>query len=251
MKAVVLCAGFGSRLGSLTKQCPKPLLPIGGYPLLAYILGTLKKYGFTEVALNTHFCPEMIPNYFGDGHSFGISIHYSFEPELQGTAGALWQLRDWLKNEDEFIVIYGDILSDQDLQVLVERHMYHRSFATLLLHHRDVSNSIVQCDTEDRIRIFAERPDDKERRRICGDTTGGLVNSAVQILSRRALEYIGEVAAFDLPKDVYVPMVGKEKIIGVPLTGRRVAIDSEERYLEAQKMVAAGGLFALGMEACS
>jgi mannose-1-phosphate guanylyltransferase/phosphomannomutase len=245
MKAVVLCAGLGTRLGSLTEKCPKPLLPIQGHPLLAYILGSLKRSCCDEVAINLHYFPEQIRNYFGDGSKFGMKLHYSYEPELLGTAGALWKLKNWLGNEEDFLVLYGDILTDQNLRSLLEIHRQQESFATLLLHHRSISNSIVKLNDEGQILLFSERPDMEERYRLCGNDTGGWVNSAVQVLSQRCLNYIGQTKAYDLPRDVYVAVADKERLIGVPLTGRRVAIDSLERYSEAQALVSDGGLFAL------
>jgi NDP-sugar pyrophosphorylase family protein len=74
MKAMVLAAGFGTRLGDLTRDLPKPMLPIAGHPLLAYLLGHLRSQGFNEVAINLHFHPEAIRDHFGDGSRWGMRL---------------------------------------------------------------------------------------------------------------------------------------------------------------------------------
>lgn len=237
MKAVVLCAGIGTRLGPLTAHVPKVMLPLNGHPLLSYILGLIKENGIIEVAINLHSHPQKIRDFLADGSRFGLKIQYSFEAELLGTAGALWQLRDWLKNEEDFLVFYGDILTNQDLQPLIDCHRRQKSFATLLVHQRFFSNSIVQLDDLGRILGFAERPNVHNSVLQSNSVSNTWVNSAIQVLSQRALGIIGEYRAVDLPRDLYVPMVDKEKLFAVPLTGQRVAIDSPQRYMEACELV--------------
>ena len=87
MKAMVLCAGYGTRLGDLTREIPKPMLPLGDRPMLEYILCHLKRHGFDQVAVNLHFMPEVIQNHFADGARWGVRLTYSHEPQLLGTAG--------------------------------------------------------------------------------------------------------------------------------------------------------------------
>ena len=96
MKALVLCAGYGTRIGDLTRGTPKPLLPVGGEPLLGWTLRYLAHYGFTEVALNLHYKPEMIRDYCGEGSRFGVCIHYSDEPSSWERRGRSSGWRDFL-----------------------------------------------------------------------------------------------------------------------------------------------------------
>lgn len=233
MKAVVLCAGYGTRLGDLTRDIPKPMLPVNGEPLLAHILRYLSGYGFTEVAVNLHFKPEAIRDHFGDGSRYGVSLHYSYEDVLLGTAGAVKNLQEYLSDSDDFLVIYGDILTDQNLDALVEFHHANNSSATLLLHQRPGSNSLVQMDDANRIRGFVERPTQQERQAF---ESHQWVNSGVQMLNRRMLDYIPSGQPADLPRDVYAHAMHREPMYGFPLTGRRIAIDSPQRYEEAKKL---------------
>ncbi len=89
MKAVILAAGVGSRLRPLTDTCPKPMLPIAGRPLLARTLDWLRVSGVAEAALNLHHLPDAVRDGLGDGSAWGMTLRYSYEPELLGSAGAL------------------------------------------------------------------------------------------------------------------------------------------------------------------
>ena len=238
MKAVVLCAGYGTRLGDLTREAPKPMLPLHGQPLLAYTLRYLAAYGCRRIAVNLHYLPEQITSYFGDGAAYGVSLHYSYEPVLLGTAGAIRKLAPWLAGDDDFIVMYGDILTDQDLTILLEAQRRYRAAATILLHQRPGSTSVAQLDDTGRITAFIERPSDAERAAIAEPWA----NSSVYVLNRRILEHIPAADPADLGKDVFARVAQIELLQGVALTGYRCAIDSPERYRQAEAAIA-GGLY--------
>lgn len=122
-------------------------------------------------------------------------------------------------------------MTDQPLSILIDVHNQHSAFATLLMHKRKTSNSFIELCSDGRIVNFLERPDDIEMERLEIDNPDGfLVNSAIQILSRESLDYIISNDCFDLPRNVYVPNCKTKRIYGVDLTGKRVAIDSPERY---------------------
>jgi len=236
MKAIILAAGKGTRLGGLTDEIPKPMLPVHGKPLLEYIILYLKHNGITEVGINLFTMPEQITDYFGIGEKLGVKIEYSPEHELQGTAGSLLPFSEWLSGED-FLVIYGDILTNQKLKPMIDLHKKNSAFATLLLHKRKYSNSCIILNEKNRIIEFYERPDKKkikELKRIFPN--GFLANSAIQVLSNKILKYISDYNCFDLPKDVYCKVVNDKKIYGLELSGERIAIDSPERYNLAQKV---------------
>ena len=132
MKAMILAAGEGTRLRPLTELCPKPMLPIGGRPLLEYLLKLLRSHGVKEVAINLHYCPEAVTSHFGDGSGLGMKIAYSHEKELLGTAGALRKMASFL--DDTFLVLCGDLLTDTDLTSLAEFHRWRGAVATTALY---------------------------------------------------------------------------------------------------------------------
>jgi NDP-sugar pyrophosphorylase family protein len=226
LKALILAAGFGTRLGALTETTPKPMLPICGQPMLSYTIRYLAHFGFDQIALNLHFQPDIIRSHFGNGSQYGVEITYSLEQELLGTAGALVPLKGFFKNESLFLVIYGDIITNQNLDNLVNFHRRNEAMATLLVHKRKHSNSIIELDQAGRIRTFLERP----QQSIQNAYSDHWVNSGVQILSSRIFDYLPLKLPADLPRDVYAPFVNKLSIYGFPLDGYRCAVDSSERY---------------------
>ncbi len=236
MKALVLCAGFGTRLGRLTERLPKPMLLLCGEPLLAHMLRHLASQGFTDVAVNLHFWPSKVIDYFGDGSDFNIRIHYSHEERLLGTAGAVKRLEAFFDDVDDFLVLYGDVVTNQDLRALAAHHAQKQALATLTLHRRNGSNSAVTMDGTGRIVDFLERPSADE----LAVAKFAWVNSGIQMLNRRVLSFIAADCPSDLPRDVVIPLLHRERIFGFPLTGERIAVDSDERYGLAEKSVAAG-----------
>jgi mannose-1-phosphate guanylyltransferase len=234
MKAIILAAGKGTRLGNLTQEIPKPMLSISGKPLLEYIILYLKKNGIEDIGINLYTMSEQIVDYFKNGSKLSVNIFYYYEKRLSGTAGSLPGFEEWLGEDEDFMVIYGDILTNQPLMNLIELHEINNAFATLLLHRRKKSNSFVELDKENKIINFIERPNIEEINKIKHTKPGlTLVNSAVQILHRDVLSYVKKNNCFDLPKDVYSKVFNEKKLYGYELTGERVAIDSPERYRQA------------------
>lgn len=109
MQAIILSAGFGTRLKQFTDKMPKVMVPIDGKPLLEHHIEQLKNHGVRDILINLHYLPEIITDYFGDGSKFGIKVSYKYEPEILGTAGGIKNFENEIK--DSFFVIYGDVLN--------------------------------------------------------------------------------------------------------------------------------------------
>jgi NDP-sugar pyrophosphorylase family protein len=236
MKAMILCAGYGTRLGALTHQLPKPMLPLGNAPLLAYLLGHLKSQHFHDIALNLHFQPDTIRHWFGDGSRWQIRLTYSYEKTLLGTAGALKRMEPFFRYEKAFLVQYGDVLTDQDFTALARFHRQNRALATLLLHKRPRSNSVVSLEPSGRIVGFLERPSDDQRKQV----HSSWVNSGICVCSPEILQFIPAAVPSDLPRDIFARLVDSGRLYGFPLEGYRCAIDSPERLEEARQAVMEG-----------
>lgn len=239
MRALVLCAGHGTRLGALTRETPKPMLPIEGVPLLLRMLRHLAAQGIHEVAVNLHYRGERLRDALGDGRGAGVRLTWSEEPTLLGTAGAIRALRSYFESDEDesFLVLYGDLLLDMDLAPMLAQHRASGAAATLMLHQRAGSNSLVRMEADRTITGFVERPSDAER----AGSPFAWVNSGAQLLHRRLIARIPEAGPSDLPRDVYVRAVAEgEAFYGYPMTGYRCAIDSPERYAEAQAAVREG-----------
>lgn len=130
----IMAGGFGLRLGALTDNCPKPMLPVGETPLLERIVLRFIENGFTEFYITTHFMPEVIKNHFGDGSQWGVNIKYIHESSPLGTGGAIGLLANYIGDEP-VIVINGDVLTDI-------------SFDNLIRHHEESGDAITICARE-------------------------------------------------------------------------------------------------------
>jgi len=235
MRAMVLCAGYGVRLGEHTRETPKPMLPLGGRPLLEHILRHLVRHGFDEIALNLHFLPETVRGHFGDGSRCGCRLTYSDEPELLGTAGGVRKMAAFLRDGD-FLVHYGDVVTDQDFSAMLRFHQEHRALATLLVHQRVRSNSVVVLDEDRRVTAFLERPTEKERLGV----RSSWVFSGVTICDPEVLDLLPPAVPCDLPRDVFPGLVATGRLFGFGLTGYRCAVDSPERLAEARRAAEQG-----------
>jgi NDP-sugar pyrophosphorylase family protein len=233
MKAMVLCAGYGTRLGDLTRRMPKPMLPLGERPILEYILRNLVRCGFDQIAINLHFMPEMIRDHFGTGNRHAASLVYSHEPKLLGTAGGLKKMASFFERGGAFLVHYGDVVTNQDFAAMLDCHRRRRALATLLIHQRAGSNSVVSLDEDCRIVGFLERPTEQER----GGVPSTWAFSGVMICEPELLDAIPPGVACDLPRDVFPKFVPTGRLVGFPLTGYRCAIDSPRRLAEARAAV--------------
>jgi NDP-sugar pyrophosphorylase family protein len=210
MIGMILAAGEGSRLRPLTVTRPKPMLPIAGRPILQHIVDWLRHYGVTRIAINLHHCPDSIPAHFGDGSGFGVSIVYSHEECMLGTAGGVKKLAGFLT--DTFVLVYGDVLTDLDLGAAIE---LHRSYgpglrATMVLYH--VTNptecGIVRLDRRGRVVEFVEKP-------AANDIFSDLANSGILILEPEIMSYIPPEVFCDFGKDVFPRLLAD----GVPIYG--------------------------------
>lgn len=162
MRAMVLAAGLGTRLRPVTYSLPKPMVPVVNRPVMEHIVRLLASHDLTEIVANLHWFPDTIESHFGDGSEFGVSITYSREAELLGTAGGVREVEDFLG--DEFLVISGDALTDIDLSAMREFHESHDGIATLAtLRVRDTSEfGVVITDEDGRVQGFQEKPDPAE-----------------------------------------------------------------------------------------
>ncbi len=148
-KAMILAAGFGTRLKPLTENTPKPLLKVGKKPMIHYVLDCLKENGIEEVVINLHYLGDMIRENLGDGKTFGLKIHYIEEKEILGTGGGIKNAEGFLK-DGTFVVINSDILVKINLRDALNFHKARHGIATLILRYQDTDkyNNITVDDTQ-------------------------------------------------------------------------------------------------------
>jgi NDP-sugar pyrophosphorylase family protein len=130
-----MAGGLGTRLGALTKDCPKPLLRVGNKPLMETIIDSCKEYGFTKFYITVNYKAEMLQAYFGDGSRWGVQIQYIKETSRMGTAGALSLLPERI--DQPILVMNADVLTKVNLQQLIEFHLDHEAAATVCVREYD------------------------------------------------------------------------------------------------------------------
>lgn len=159
MKAMILAAGFGSRLRPLTDRLPKPLVEVGGKPLIAYALALARAAGIRDVVINLHHHGTAIRAALGDGAAYGVSIQYSPEDPILDTGGGILRARPLLGAE-RFVVLNSDSIIDLDLRRLVDWHVARGGVATMVLRHdrEQTRYGEVEIDADLRVRRLLGRP---------------------------------------------------------------------------------------------
>ncbi|MEK6683433.1 MAG: NDP-sugar synthase [Nitrospirota bacterium] len=230
MKAMILAAGLGTRLRPLTDDLPKPLLPLGGRPLIEYTLLLLRKYGLTDVIINLHYQSGKIMQTLGDGSRWGMKIRYSEEPRILGTGGGIKKVETFL-SDGAFLVINSDILVEIKLDELIELHHRKKAAATLVLREDPEVDAwgAVGLDSHNRIRQFLSKPD------WTGEKLSKRMFAGIHVMDPRVLAYIpGQ--GFSNIIDVYIEMIQKgEGLIGQTVQDYWMDIGTPERYRHAQE----------------
>lgn len=184
---VIMAGGLGTRLYPLTKDCPKPLLSVGGRPLLETVIRSYLDAGFRRFYLSVNYKAEMIKNYFNDGSKWGVEIQYIHENQRMGTAGALGLLPSI--PSEPIIVTNGDILTKVDFNQLLKFHELHQADATMGVREYDfqVPYGVVQLNEEAVISI-----DEKPIQRF-------FVNGGIYVLDPSILQMIPKNTHLDMP----------------------------------------------------
>ena len=213
---MILAAGKGTRVRPLTYELPKPMIPLLGKPVMAYLIEHLAKHQINEVMVNVSYLHEKIQQYFGDGHRFGIQIGYSFEGDISngqivpspvGSAGGMRKIQDFGAFFDETtIVICGDAIIDLDITAAVAEH--RRKGALVSLVAKEVAADkvsgygIVLTDENDKIISFQEKPSQTEAR-------SNLASTGIYIFEPEALNLIPSGSTFDIGSDLFPLLVEK------------------------------------------
>jgi NDP-sugar pyrophosphorylase family protein len=186
-RAIILAGGKGTRLKPYTVALPKPLVPIGKYPILEIIIRQLVFFGFDRATLTVNHQADIIQAYFGDGSKWGINIDYSFEDKPMNTMGPLTLINDLPEN---FLVMNGDVLTDLDFNGFYQDHCSRDSIFTISGYKRSIINEfgVLETNPLGNLSGFREKP------RV--DFT---VSMGVYMVSSKVLDHIpkGESFGFD------------------------------------------------------
>jgi NDP-sugar pyrophosphorylase family protein len=158
MRAIILAGGKGTRLRPYTVVLPKPLMPIGEYPILEVIVRQLVRHGFTHITMAVNHQAKIIQAFFGNGEEWGITIDYSLETQPLNTMGPLRLINDLPEN---FLVMNGDILTDLDFREFFQQHVSSGNFFTISSFQRVLKSEygVLRINEEDKLCAFEEKPE--------------------------------------------------------------------------------------------
>jgi NDP-sugar pyrophosphorylase family protein len=230
MKALILGAGFGTRLMPLTNELPKPLFPVLNRPILEHTLHFLSSQGIKEIAINLHHRPEKIIAYFGDGKGFGVNLHYSKEEEILGTAGGIKKLQSYFQDET-FLVINSDVFTDINLNDALNFHKKKKSKLTLVV--RQDANiekyKSIQRVEEGRIVHFLGKGIKNS------ESVTQVMFTGIQIMEPDIFSRIPEDKFCGTTEDVFPGMIQDDLLIyGFLHDGYWIDMGTRETYIQAQ-----------------
>lgn len=193
---MILAGGLSTRLYPLTKQVPKPLVPVVGSPNAVHLIRYLASYGYDEIAINVHYLAGAIVAALGDGSSFGVRLEYLHEPKLLGSAGAVKQMEGFFR--EPFVVVGCDDLTDLPLDRLVAFHREKKALATIGLVQRESVEQygVVVTDGDGKIAGFQEKP-------APGTERSKLVNTGIYAFTPAIFERIPPGEFYDFGKQVF------------------------------------------------
>ena len=196
MKAVIMAGGFGTRLRPLTCNIPKPMVPMLNKPMMEHIVDLLKRHGVKDIIATLYYQPDVISNYFEDGHRFGVSMQYLRAEADFGTAGSVRNAKDFL--DQRFLIISGDVFTDFDLSAAVRYHEEKKAKATIILTHASnpLQYGVVLTHDDGRISRFLEKPS-------WGEVFSDTINTGIYILEPEVLDLIPQKEEFDFSKNLF------------------------------------------------
>jgi NDP-mannose synthase len=218
MQAIVLAGGKGRRLMPYTTVLPKPLMPIGDYPILEVILRQLKHYGFNRVTISTGYLHELIHAYLDSNRTLGLDIAYVHEDTPLGTIGPL-RLIEHL--DDTFLVMNGDILTDISYPDLIASHRKNKAIATVATYQRvvNIDFGVLEKNESRKITAFREKP-----------TYHFDVSMGVYVFSKKILDYVPEGEPFGFDHLMYALTAKKEAVYSYPHNGYWLDIGRPDDY---------------------
>lgn len=219
----IMAGGFGTRLRPLTDTCPKPMLKIGGKPMLEILIERFAKTGFRNLYISTHYLPAVIMEYFGDGQRWGVNIEYVHEATPLGTGGALGLLPDNIPDLP-LIMINGDILTSLDFERLMLFHNAHSPAATMCVRQYEyqVPYGVINHDGKKVVGMI-EKP-----------IHHCFVNAGIYMLSQRIVKSVRKGKSIDIPTLLDASISNNSDVLMLPVHEYWLDIGRMDDYHRAQ-----------------
>lgn len=224
LQAVIMAGGFGTRLRPLTDDTPKPMLPVGGRPLMERTIEGLQRAGVSRINVTTHYMPEKIMQHFGGGQKFGVELNYVAEDQPLGTAGALRLISEV---DEPLLVMNGDILTNIDYRSLLKYHREHNAKLTVALRQYEMQVPYGVVEAKDG--LVSEL---REKPRITF-----LVNAGIYLLEPSVLQYIPESGRYDMTDLINRLLQQGETVVGFPVMEYWLDIGRLDDFQKAQEDV--------------
>lgn len=221
-KVILMAGGLGTRLRPLTEDTPKPLLQVGGKPILETIIENFAKYGFKDIIISVNYKSEKIIEHFKDGSDFGVNIEYIHENKRLGTAGALSLLKE--NPKEPFFVMNGDLLTNVNFMHMLDFHSFENAMATMCVREYDFQVPYGVIEVEDHnITSIKEKPVHKF-----------FVNAGIYIISPKAIDEIPYDEFYDMPT-LFERLIEKnEKVLSFPIHEYWLDIGRMSEFEQAQ-----------------
>lgn len=227
LDAVIMAGGQGKRLRPLTEDLPKPMLPVGGRPLMELIIDQLKQTGIKKINITTHYKPEKIIEHFGNGNKFGVDLNYVQENQPLGTAGALGLME---RPEKPILVMNGDILTKVNFKAMMEFHQEHNADLTMAVrqHLINVPYGVIECD-EEKISQIKEKPQIKL-----------FVNAGIYLLEPSVFDFIPSGDFFNMTDLIQWLLDAGKNVVSFPVGEYWLDIGQYNDYNQAKSDVNEG-----------
>lgn len=200
MRAFIIAGGEGTRLRPYTYSTPKPMLRLGGKPILEYVIENLRRWEIKNITITVGYLHQQIIDYFGDGSKFGVKIDYIIEKKYRGTAGALSDLKGKIK--EPFFVLMGDHITNIDLKKMHQSHKKSQSIATIaLFKSRTQIDFGVATRKDEYISGFVEKPLLEHE-----------FNTGIYLFEPSVLDFVED--GNDFAKNVFPKLLSKKEKIG-------------------------------------
>jgi NDP-sugar pyrophosphorylase family protein len=221
MRTIILAGGKGVRLVPVTEVIPKPLVPLGGKPIMEFVIRQLRRHGFSRITLAVGYMADLIRAYFGDGSKFGVNFDYSYESEPLGTVGPLALINGL---DDTFLVMNADVLTDFNYRDLVNFHKTQGAIATIGAYQRQVTIDlgVIKADGDYRVEGYLEKP-----------TISHLVSMGIYVFDPAILSYIRGNDYLDFPDLVNLLLKDGQQVSYFPHHGYWLDIGRHDDYAQA------------------
>ena len=252
-KGMNLAAGFGTRLGTLTKDMPKCLVDINGKPMLQHVIEKFINSGITSIAINVHYLADKIEEFLNQNNNFGIQIYLSHEDTILGTGGGIKKAKEFLKDADQIVVHNSDVYSDVSLENLIEFHLKTSAFVTLGVMHRETERPLLftkKVLNEEQSQIYFHQNylylcGWENSKKGIGEVFGNdgtpttLAFSGIQVISSKIFEYMeDETGEFSSIRTYIKVAKANEKVLGYVMDNNYwIDMGTPEKLSELRKIL--------------